>query len=152
MTAVRVSRQRGDERTEPSDSEAAETFTIAELAREFGVTPRSIRFYEDKDLLRPARDGLNRIYNRRDRARLVLILRGKRLGFSLAEIKEMLDLYKLDDDRVEQLKYTLTRCRERLATLAQQRQDIENATTELNDICRQIEGTLTAKGVTVDET
>ena len=73
------------------------TFTIRQLCAEFGVTPRSLRFYEDKGLLNPARDGLNRVYAVRDRARLQLILRGKRVGFSLAEIRDMLDLYDRDD-------------------------------------------------------
>ena len=73
------------------------TFTIGDLAREFGVTLRTLRFYEDKDLIRPRRQGLNRLYGRRDRARLKLILLGKKVGFSLAEIKEMLELYDLRD-------------------------------------------------------
>ena len=75
----------------------SDTFTITDLAGEFKITPRTIRFYEDKHLLQPSRQGLSRVYSRRDRARLQLILRGKRLGFSLAEIKEMLDLYDLGD-------------------------------------------------------
>jgi len=109
----------------------ADTFTITDLATEFNVTARAIRFYEDKKLLRPTRQGLNRIYSRRDRARLMLILRGKRLGFALSEIREMLDLYDLGDGQVEQLRTTLKRSRERLAVLEDQRRDINEAIREL---------------------
>ena len=119
-----------------------QTFTITNLAGEFGITTRAIRFYEDKDLLRPARDGMNRVYSRRDRARLQLILRGKRLGFSLADIKEMLDLYNVEDGQREQLKYTLGKAHERLEVLAQQRRDIDDAIAELQQGCVQIEGYL----------
>ena len=73
------------------------TFTISELAREYGVTPRALRFYEDKDMLHPARDGMTRVYSNRDRARLTIIVRLKRLGLPLADIREILDLYVLDD-------------------------------------------------------
>jgi len=127
--------------------DANDTFTITELAEEFSITSRSIRFYEDKGLVHPQRNGTARVYNRRDRGRLILILRGKRLGFSLAEIQEMLDLYDHSDDRVEQLKTMLRRSRERLDALAQQRRDIDNTTAELQDACRQIEATLAEKGV-----
>ena len=109
----------------------ADTFTITDLATEFNLTARAIRFYEDKKLLRPTRQGLNRVYLRRDRARLMLILRGKRLGFALAEIREMLDLYDLGDGQVEQLRTTLKRSRERLAVLEEQRRDINEAIREL---------------------
>lgn len=119
--------------------ESAETFTITELAEHFGITTRAIRFYEDKDLLHPQRHGLNRVYSRRDRARLNLVLRGKRLGFSLADIKEMLDLYDLGDGQREQLRLTLHKSRERLATLQQQRTDIDEAIEELEAGCRQLE-------------
>jgi DNA-binding transcriptional MerR regulator len=77
-------------------SKAERTYTISQLAREFEVTPRALRFYEDKGLLTPRRDGMNRVYSHRDRAKLQLILRGKRVGLSLIEIKEILDLYKVD--------------------------------------------------------
>ena len=110
---------------------AADTFTITDLANEFKVTPRAIRFYEDKKLLKPQRNGLQRVYSRRDRARLVLILRGKRLGFSLGEIREMLDLYDLGDGQESQLRVTLTRSRDRLKVLEHQRRDIDDAISEL---------------------
>lgn len=125
--------------------DAAETFTITELAEEFGITTRAIRFYEDKDLLHPQRQGLNRIYRRRDRARLQLVLRGKRLGFSLADIKEMIDLYDQGDGRREQLKVTLAKSRERLDALRQQRRDVDEAIAELEDGCRQLEQHLGSK-------
>lgn len=121
------------------------TFTITDLAHEFKVTPRAIRFYEDKGLLHPGRQGMMRVYNRRDRARLLLILRGKRLGFSLAEIREMIDLYDVGDGRIEQMKLTLKRSQERLAALEQQRRDIEAAVSELKHDIRVIDDFLKVK-------
>jgi DNA-binding transcriptional MerR regulator len=112
------------------------TYTITDLAHEFKVTPRAIRFYEDKGLLHPTRQGMMRVYAKRDRARLLLILRGKRLGFSLAEIREMIDLYDLGDGRIEQLTLTLKRSRDRLAALETQRQDIEDAIAQLRQDVR----------------
>src|SRR5262249_6048996 len=91
------------------------TWTIAELAREFAVTPRAIRFYEDGGLIAPARQGTNRIYSAGDRARLGWILRGKRLGFSLGEIRELLDLYHADRSGVQQLRGVLRKSREHIA-------------------------------------
>jgi len=123
----------------------SDTFSIAELAAEFGVTARAIRFYEDKDLLAPQRQGMNRIYTRRDRARLALILRGKRLGFRLSDIRDMLDLYDLGDGQVEQMQFTIDRSRERIAELERQRQDVDQAIRELKDIVRAIERELVAK-------
>lgn len=104
-------------------------YTITELAEEFSITTRAIRFYEDKGLLRPGRSGQNRIYSRSDRARLMLILRGKRLGFSLGEIGDMLDLY--DGGRGEQYRATLEKVHERIATLERQRADIDVTLGEL---------------------
>lgn len=129
----------------------SETYTITELSEEFGITPRTIRFYEDKDLIRPRRNGMNRVYSRRDRARLLLILRGKRLGFSLADIREMLDLYDIGDGQVEQLRTMLRKSRERIASLEAQRRDIDDAIAELTTGCGQIEAVLARKGVPVDE-
>jgi DNA-binding transcriptional MerR regulator len=120
----------------------SETFSIAELAAEFRVTARAIRFYEDKGMLRPARLGLQRVFSRRDRARLSLILRGKRLGFSLAEIREMLDLYDLGDGQRQQMQVTLSRARERLVQLEEQRRDIEDAINELRDGMSSVEAFL----------
>lgn len=115
----------------PSVSAAdSRTYSISELAREFGVTARALRFYEDKDLLHPARDGMTRVYSNRDRARLTLIVRGKRVGLPLADIREILDLYKMGDHRV-QLRMSLEKFRKQVVELENQRQDIESALTEL---------------------
>ena len=92
------------------------TYTISELAREFQVTPRALRFYEDKGLLSPTRDGLNRVYSTRDRARLKLILQGKSVGFSLSDIREILDLYTLEGHRA-QLKLSLKKSRDQIKNL-----------------------------------
>jgi len=107
------------------------TYTIRQLCQEFGCTPRALRFYEDKGLLAPGRDGLNRVYSYKDRGRLRLILRGKRVGLALAEIGEILDLYDLDDGGVAQTAKSLGKCRERIVALEQQRIDIDNAIAEL---------------------
>lgn len=111
-------------------------WTISELADELNVTTRTIRFYEDKDLLRPQRLGANRVFNYQDRARLHLILRGKRLGFSLEEIKEFIELYKteLNPSQREQIDYLLQRVRAKVATLRQQQQDLAMTIDELNHI------------------
>ncbi|MEJ1157025.1 MerR family transcriptional regulator [Prosthecomicrobium sp. N25] len=106
-------------------------FTIGDLAREFDVTLRTLRFYEDKGLLNPRREGLNRIYNRRDRARLKLVLMGKRVGFSLTEIKEMLDLYDLRDGQMTQLRVALKKFNEQIGILEAQKRDCELALDEL---------------------
>ena len=127
---------------------ASQTYTISALAEEFSVTSRTIRFYEDKDLLHPRRNGLARVYSRRDRARLKLILRGKRLGFSLADIREMLDLYDLGDGQIEQMRLTHRKIGERLVVLEAQRADLNAAISELRDSQRQIEAALGGKGVT----
>jgi DNA-binding transcriptional MerR regulator len=115
------------------------TWTISDLAKEFGVTPRTIRFYEDEKLLTPDREGQNRVYSARDRARLAWILRGRRVGFSLAEITEMLDLYDLDDGRETQRQVTLEKCRDRLRTLESQRDDLDATIDELDSFCRLLE-------------
>ena len=116
-----------------------DTFTISDLSKEFGVTPRTIRFYEDQNLLSPRRVGQNRIFDASDRARLAWILRGKRVGFSLAEISEMLDLYDMDDGRNKQREVTLEKCQERLKTLEQQRADLNATITELREFCDVLE-------------
>jgi len=121
------------------------TYTIGELAAEFGVTARTIRFYEDKNLLEPARNGIHRVYARRDRGRLRLILRGKRLGFSLSDICEMLSLYDLNDDGREQLKVSLEKSLKRLTVLRQQRRDIDEVIGELQDSCGRINDLLEKK-------
>lgn len=101
------------------------TYTITELAEEFGVTTRTIRHYEAEGLLTPQRRGLSRVFSARDRVRLKLALRGKRLGFSLQEIKELFDLYDLSKDEHKQLEVFLTKLEKRRARLEQQREDVE---------------------------
>ncbi|MEM6627356.1 MAG: MerR family DNA-binding transcriptional regulator [Pseudomonadota bacterium] len=117
------------------------TYTISELAREFGVTPRALRFYEDKDLLHPARDGLNRVYSVRDRARVKLIMQGKRVGFSLADIREILDVYSLEGHRA-QLRLSQKKFREQIKKLERQREDLEAALGALQDGLVWAEGKL----------
>ena len=115
------------------------TFTIRQLCLEFKVTPRALRFYEDKGLLAPAREGLNRVYSYKDRARLQLILRGKRVGLSLAEIREILDLYGENDGGAAQAAKSLKKFRERIVALEQQREDIEGAIAQLHEACERLE-------------
>jgi DNA-binding transcriptional MerR regulator len=109
-------------------------YSIGDLAAELGVSPRAIRFYEDQRMLSPQRVGGNRVYGVGDRARLKLILRGKRLGFALSDIKEMLDLYDFDADHLEQLKVTLQKGRARIGELEQQLHEITVTLQELRDI------------------
>ncbi len=125
------------------------TYSITELCREFEVTPRTLRFYEQKGLLAPARRGWTRIFNYRDRARLILILRGKRVGFSLEEIKEMLDLYQLRDGQVTQLTVAAKKLRERLVALREQRVEIEEAIADLERTCDIVDGMLKEKDAAV---
>ena len=107
------------------------TFTIGELAEEFGVTHRALRFYEDKGLISPARHGTTRLYSRRDRARLRLVILGKKVGFPLADIREMLELYDLKEGKADQLQVALRRFNEQIGMLRRQKQDIEQAIAEL---------------------
>lgn len=118
------------------------TFAIRQLCQEFKVTPRALRFYEDKGLLSPARDGMNRVYNHRDRVRLQLILQGKRVGLSLNEIREILDLYDHKDGGAAQMARSLKKFRERIVALKAQREDIEGAIVALEAGCVRLEGQL----------
>lgn len=115
------------------------TFSIRQLCNEFKATPRALRFYEDKGLLSPAREGLNRVYSHKDRVRLQLILRGKRVGLSLTEIRELLDLYDENDDGAAQMARSLKKFRERASALEQQREDIDGALIELREACNRLE-------------
>lgn len=135
----------------PEEAGEERTFTISELADTFQVTPRTIRFYEDQGLLSPRRDGLNRVYSHRDRARLTLICRGKRLGFSLAEIKDFLDLYDVDDRQIEQMRFALAHGRERIASLEVQLADVQQTLSELRALENQIVEHLKAAGATPDK-
>ena len=112
-------------------------YTVTELARELNVTARSVRFYEDKGLIAPQRAGNNRIYTARDRARMMLILRGKRLGFRLREIKEYLDLYDTDVTQKAQLRALIRSVRHRVSLLEDQRRALDETLAELGDIERQ---------------
>lgn len=120
-------------------------YTVTELADELGTTPRAVRFYETKGLLKPRRAGSTRIYTHKDRARLVLILRGKRLGFSLADIKEYLDLYVVDTTQTEQLTLLQGKVQARLADLRKQQQDLEQTLSELSEINLLVEDALRNK-------
>jgi DNA-binding transcriptional MerR regulator len=115
------------------------TFTIRQLCLEFKCTPRALRFYEDKGLLAPTRDGLNRVYSYKDRARLQLILRGKRVGLALAEIGEILDLYEVGDGGAQQAAKSLRKFQERIVALESQKIDIDSAIKELRDGCEVLE-------------
>jgi len=117
--------------TLPSATERAE-FSIGELAREFDVTPRTIRFYEDQGLLAPRRDGQRRIYAQRDRTRLKLTLRGKRLGLSLSEIRELIDMYEPGRDDRPQLERFLALLESHRTMLEQQRADLESQLAEID--------------------
>ena len=132
MRELKALRTRGGE-------EDQQSFGIAELASEYGVTARTIRFYESHGLLSPVRKGQSRIYSRQDRAKLAWILRGKRVGFSLSDIKEMLDLYDAGDGRLRQRAVTLAKCRQRIADLQSQRADIDATISELQTFCLTLE-------------
>lgn len=121
------------------------TYTISELAREFGVTTRTIRFYEDQGLISPKREGTARVFSSRDRVRLKLALRGKRLGFSIAEIRELFELYDVSRDEKKQLEEFLSRLDRRRAHLEQQREDIEVMLNEINFFANQCRRLLKVK-------
>ncbi|OIQ26894.1 MerR family DNA-binding transcriptional regulator [Phaeobacter sp. B1627] len=107
--------------------------SIREMCDEFGVTPRTLRFYEAKELLFPTRDGQKRLFTKRDRARLKLILRGKRFGFSLEEIRQLLDLYHMGDQQLTQLSRTYEIAQDRLADMERQRDELNEAIDDLKD-------------------
>src|ERR1700724_322762 len=116
-----------------------EVFTIRDLTKEFAVSARTLRFYEEKGLLAPRRKGEQRLYSRRDRARLRYVLMGKRVGFSLEEVREMLDLYDLGDGRRTPLQVALAKFQERVVRLERQRNDIDRAIAELTRASLQVQ-------------
>ena len=124
----------------------AKSFGIADLAREFAVTPRAIRFYEDEGLITPERRGTQRIYSARDRVRLMLILRGRRLGFALKDIRDIIDLYDAPSGEAGQLALMLDKLKERRARLEAQAEDIRLTLTELEEIERQCASRLAELG------
>lgn len=130
---------------------SSDTLTIGEMCRAFGVTPRALRFYEQKELLKPIRQGQHRHYTARDRARLTLILRGKRFGFSLAEIRELLELYYVGDGQVTQLSATLEAADKHHEELIARREELSDAISELEEHIGLIRRMLSEKtGQSVD--
>ncbi len=123
-----------------------DTFTIRDLTKEFGVSARTLRFYEEKGLVDPARRGEQRLYSRRDRARLAYVIAGKTVGFSLEEVREMLDLYDLGDGQVTQLKVALSKFAERIERLEKQKTDIDRVVAELTRASDAMKAKLTASG------
>lgn len=117
-------------------------YTVTELAKELGMTARAIRFYEDKGLITPPRAGTTRVYSARDRARMILIQRGKRLGFSLSTVKEYLDLYDTDITQHAQLRLLLNSVGKRRDQLLAQRQALDEALSELDEITAQTQAAL----------
>ena len=126
-----------------SDTMHEKTMTIREMCDAFDVTPRTLRFYESKELLFPIREGQKRLFTRRDRARLKLILRGKRFGFSLEEIRQLLELYYVGDQQETQLTRTLEVARDRLDDLERRRAELDDAIDEMKAQMGMVEDMLT---------
>ena len=124
-----------------------QTYTIGEMCEAYSVTPRTLRFYESKELLYPQRLGQKRLFTKSDRARLKLILQGKRFGFSLEEIRQLLELYNIDDAQTTQLTRTYELGIERLAAMKAQRDELSNAIEDLNEQLGWVQEALTERGV-----
>ena len=127
-----------------------DVFTIRDLSREFDVSARTLRFYEEKGLLDPTRRGEQRLYSRRDRARLAYVLAGKTVGFSLEDVREMLDLYDLGDGQVTQLKVALAKFAERIERLERQKADIDRVVAELTRASDAMKAKLSARGIALE--
>jgi DNA-binding transcriptional MerR regulator len=127
-----------------------EVFTIRDLTKEFAVSARTLRFYEEKGLVDPARRGEQRLYSRRDRARLAYVLAGKAVGFSLEEVREMLDLYDVGDGQATQLKVALKKFAERIERLERQKAEIDGVIAELTRASAGMKAKLAARGLTID--
>jgi DNA-binding transcriptional MerR regulator len=136
-------------RTGYKTTDSSKIFSVSELADDLGVTQRTLRFYESKGLVSPQRLGMIRAYTHRDRVRMILILRGKRMGFSLREIKEFLDLYEADHSSPKQMQHLLKKVRGRIAHLEDQLQAVQTSLTELRHMERLSLESLNAKGATV---
>ena len=134
----------------PAIRDSQRIYSIAELAREFAVTSRTIRFYEDEGLIKPRRQGLQRLYSAGDRARLSWILRGKRLGFALAEIKQLLDLYQVDRTGLQQMRELLRRSRLHIEDLERRRRDLDAQIGEFKDVETHVAAELRQRGADPD--
>lgn len=132
--------------TMPAESE--QLYSIRTLAAELNITARAIRFYESKGLIKPKRIRSQRLFTHADRARLMLILRGKRLGFSLAEVSDYLDLYDADPGQLEQMRLLLALVRDRITLLEAQRRDIDQTLDELKTISNDVVAALTRMNAT----
>ncbi len=132
-----------DQRSEmPAVDATHVTYSITQLAEEFGLTTRAIRFYEDKGLLKPERQGQMRVYHPRDRARLILIVRGRNVGLALSEIKEILSLYDLEDGCETQNRVAIDKFKRRIASLEKQRREIDLQIRTLQESCGRLEALL----------
>jgi len=114
------------------------TYSISELSEEFGITPRTLRFYEDESLIAPKREGQTRIYSTGDRARLIWILRGKRVGFSITDIREVLNMHYGEGGKAEQCRVTISACNNRIQILKQQKKDIDETLEELTNLVETV--------------
>lgn len=129
----------------PVKGDQDEQMRIGEMAAEFGVTLRTLRFYEDRGLISPMRDGATRLYTRRDRARLRLVLLGRKVGFSLREVKKLLDLYDPHGTNIRQMRVALDKSERQLARLRQQRAALDDAIDELSGLTENIRSELEAR-------
>jgi DNA-binding transcriptional MerR regulator len=142
MYGILTDMTRTDSVDDPKEADDSQTWTIAQVADEFAITHRTVRHYEELDLISPERRGTVRVYHRRERTRLNLILRGKRLGFPLEEIRTIIDLYDQPRGQVSQLSYVLDQIHDRRGHLEQRRRDIEDALTELDEFERRCQSDL----------